>query len=39
MKRFLKKIMTETHNQKLLTRDLYEMQKIIAARLKRDNLS
>ena len=39
MKRFLKKIMTETHNQKLLTRDLHEMQKITAARLKRDSLS
>ena len=39
MKSFLKRIMIETHNQKLLTRDLHEMQKITAARLKRDSLS
>ena len=39
MKSFLKRVMIETHNQKLLTRDLHEMQKTTAARLKRDNLS
>ena len=38
MERFLKGVMAEAHNQKLLTRDLHEVQEATAARLKRDSL-